>query len=101
MERFADLPISAFEFQGYLSRRRVVSVGWQYDFNNQELRRAAQIPPFLLSFRESAAAFAGLAPLTCSAFFTEHGVSAAISWHKGKEAFGEVVSISLVSSCFA
>ena len=100
VERFADLPFRAFEFQGYLGRRRVVSFGWQYDFNKQELQRTDDLPPFLLSLRESAAAFAGLAASDLQhVLLTEYGAGAAIGWHKDKAVFGEVVGISLVSSC--
>ena len=38
VERFADLPFRAFEFQGYVGKRRVVSFGWQYDFSKLELQ---------------------------------------------------------------
>ena len=100
MEQFADLPFRAFEFQGYVGKRRVVSFGWQCDFNRQELQRTDDIPPFLLPLRERAAAFAGLAPSDLQhVLLTEYGTSAAIGWHKDKAVFGEVVGISLVSAC--
>jgi hypothetical protein len=58
----AGLAFAAFEFQGYTGKRHVVSFGWEYDFNTGELRRAEDIPPFLLPLRDAAAGFAGLAP---------------------------------------
>ena len=100
VEHFADLPFKAFEFQGYVGKRRVVSFGWQYDFNRQELQRTDDIPPFLLPLRESAAAFAGLAASDLQhALLTKYEPGSAIGWHKDKAVFGEVVGISLVSSC--
>ena len=56
------LPFREFEFQGYTAKRRVISFGWQYDFEARRLRKADDIPDFLLALREPAAAFAGLAP---------------------------------------
>jgi alkylated DNA repair dioxygenase AlkB len=95
-----DLPFRAFEFQGYLGKRRVVSFGWQYDFNTKELRKAEDIPAFLLPLREKAAAFAGLASARLQhVLVTEYAPGAAIGWHKDKAVFGEVVGISLLSSC--
>ena len=55
------LPFKEFEFQGFLGKRRVVSFGWRYDFNDRQLQTADNIPPFLLPLRQRAAAFAGIA----------------------------------------
>jgi alkylated DNA repair dioxygenase AlkB len=97
---FADLPFRDFEFQGYVGKRRVVSFGWQYDFNTRELRRTEDMPAFLLPLREKAAAFAGLAGTALQhVLITEYGPGAAIGWHKDKAVFGEVVGISLLSPC--
>lgn len=100
LEQIRELPFQSFEFQGYLGKRRVVSYGWQYDFNERVLRPAEQIPPFLLPLQEIAAEFAG----TTAAEFphvliTEYGAGAAIGWHRDKGVFGDVVGISLLSSC--
>jgi alkylated DNA repair dioxygenase AlkB len=100
VRRFAELPFKAFEFQGYLGKRRVVSFGWQYDFNTMELRRTEDMPGFLLPLREKAAGFAGLAASELQhVLLTEYAAGAAIGWHKDRSVFGEVVGISLLSSC--
>jgi alkylated DNA repair dioxygenase AlkB len=97
---FADLPFRDFEFQGYVGKRRVVSFGWQYDFNTRELRRTDDMPAFLLPLRDKAAAFAGRAGAALQhVLITEYGPGAAIGWHKDKAVFGEVVGISLLSPC--
>src|SRR3954468_11444027 len=54
------LPFKDFEFHGFTGKRRVVSFGWHYDFNDRQLRKADEIPPFLLPMRQRAADFAGL-----------------------------------------
>jgi alkylated DNA repair dioxygenase AlkB len=98
--RFADLPFRAFEFHGYVGRRRVVSYGWQYDFNDERLRKTEDMPEFLLPARAKAAAFAGLDPSDLQhALITEYSPGAAIGWHKDKAVFSEVVGLSLMSPC--
>jgi alkylated DNA repair dioxygenase AlkB len=98
--QLADLPFRAFEFQGYVGRRRVVSFGWQYDFNDMRIRRTEDIPSFLLPLRERAAVFADLpASELQHVLLTEYAPGAAIGWHKDKAVFGKVVGISLLSTC--
>jgi alkylated DNA repair dioxygenase AlkB len=95
-----ELPFKEFEFQGYVGNRRVVSYGWHYDFNERALRKAEDIPPFLLPLREVAARFADLAPVELQhVLVTEYAPGAAIGWHRDKAVFGDVVGISLLSPC--
>ena len=100
VERFADLPFKEFEFRSYRGNRRVLSFGWQYDFNRMELQQTEDMPDFLLPLRERAARFAGLeAPDLQHVLLTEYAASAGIGWHKDKPMFAEVVGISLGSPC--
>jgi alkylated DNA repair dioxygenase AlkB len=95
-----ELPFRDFEFQGYLGKRRVVSYGWHYDFNDRLLRRADDLPPFLLPLRELAAEFAEVpAAELPHVLITEYGPGAGIGWHRDKGVFGDVVGISLLSTC--
>jgi alkylated DNA repair dioxygenase AlkB len=95
-----ELPFKEFEFQGYVGKRRVVSFGWQYDFNQRVLRKADDIPSFLLTLREIAGSFSGVAPERLQqVLVTEYAAGAGIGWHRDKVVFGEVVGISLLSSC--
>ena len=100
VRNFGSLPFESFQFQGFTGKRRVVSFGWRYDFNEHALLRADDMPPFLLPLRERAAAFAGLEP---SAFqhvlVTEYAAGAGIGWHRDRPVFDEVVGISLLSAC--
>src|SRR5687768_15034927 len=58
--RVEKLRFKGFEFQGFVGSRRVVSFGWRYDFNERELQKADDMPPFLTALRQRVAAFAGL-----------------------------------------
>jgi alkylated DNA repair dioxygenase AlkB len=100
LERVRTLPLKEFEFQGYVGKRRVMSYGWQYDFNDRMLRRTEDIPSWLLPLRELAAGFAGMAPDQLQQVLViEYDIGAAIGWHRDKAMFGEVIGISLLSSC--
>src|SRR4051812_1367608 len=89
LEHVHELPFKEFEFQGYVGKRRVVSFGWKYDFNQRELQKASDIPPFLLSLREAAAAFADLSPEQLQhVLVTEYDAGAGIGWHRDKGVFG-------------
>ena len=100
VERFHDLPFKPFEFQGYLARRRVVAYGWTYDYGKHSLRRAPEIPEYLLGLRERAAFFAELAPSDLvQSIVTEYTPGTPIGWHRDRPVFGDVIGISLLSEC--
>lgn len=95
-----SLPFKEFDFHGYKGKRRVVSYGWHYDFGARSLRKANDIPEFLLAVRERAAAFADVpADSLQHVLVTEYSEGAGIGWHRDKAVFGDVIGISLVSSC--
>jgi alkylated DNA repair dioxygenase AlkB len=100
VERLTALPFKPFEFQGYLGKRRVVSFGWQYVFDGSGLRKADDMPEFLLALRARAAAFAGIeAEALQHVLLTEYRPGAPIGWHRDRSVFGETVGISLLSPC--
>jgi alkylated DNA repair dioxygenase AlkB len=100
LTRVLELPFRDFEFHGYTGKRRVVSFGWHYDFSARHLRRADDIPDFLLALRPAAAALAGMGPEEFQhVLVTEYGPGAGIGWHRDKSVFGETVGVSLLSPC--
>jgi len=99
-EQIAGLSLKEFEFQGFLGKRRIVSFGWRYDFNGGGLQRTEDLPTFLLPVREQAAAFAGMPPERLKqVLLTEYKPGVQIGWHKDRSVFGEVIGVSLLSSC--
>jgi alkylated DNA repair dioxygenase AlkB len=94
------LPFKEFEFHGFSGKRRVVSFGWQYDFNQAKLREAAAVPEFFRPVREKAARFAGLdAHVLEHLLVTEYEPGAPIGWHRDRAIFTDVIGISLLSPC--
>jgi len=96
-----ELPFQEFEFHGYKGKRRVVSFGWKYEFSGGgQLRKAGEIPDFLLGLRSLAALFATLEPDAFQhVLVTEYGPGAGIGWHRDKGVFGQVVGVSLLAPC--
>lgn len=100
VEQFRALPFAALEFREYVGKQRIVSFGSKYDFSEERLLRADEIPPFLLPLRESVAAFAGLdAADLQQVLVTEYEAGAAIGWHRDKPVLEEVAGVSLLSPC--
>jgi len=94
------LPFREFEFHGYTGKRRTVSFGWRYDFEQEALREADAMPAFLLPLRARAAAFAEVdGERLAHALVTEYDVGAGIGWHRDKGVFGDVVGVSLLAPC--
>jgi alkylated DNA repair dioxygenase AlkB len=100
LEHIRELPFKEFEFHGFTGKRRTASFGWKYSFADAKLYKSDDIPAFLLSLGEVAAKFAGIdARNLQQVLVTEYGAGAAIGWHRDKAVFGDVVGISLLSSC--
>ena len=94
------LPFKEFEFLEYTGKRRVVSFGWRYDYDSKTLNRAADMPPFIVELREVAALFAEVKPESLQqALVTEYQAGAPIGWHRDKAQYGDVIGLSLLSSC--
>lgn len=97
---FTNLPFKEFEFHGFLGKRRVVSFGTRYDFNDGGLKQAEPMPSFLEPLRQRAAAFAGQAASRLAhALVTEYRPGTAIGWHRDRPHYDDVIGISLVSPC--
>jgi alkylated DNA repair dioxygenase AlkB len=100
VEQIRQLPLQEFQFQGYVGKRRVLSYGWQYDFNERKLLKTEDIPSWLLPLRLAAAQFAGMSATSLQqVLLTEYEAGASIGWHRDKAVFGEIIGISLLSSC--
>jgi len=94
------LGFKPFEFQGFLGKRRVVSFGWRYDFNERGMEPTDPPPPWLDAVRARAAAFAGVEREALEhVLLTEYAPGAPIGWHRDRPEFDKVVGVSLGSPC--
>jgi alkylated DNA repair protein (DNA oxidative demethylase) len=99
-EHLVALDLAPFQFHGWLGRRKVVSFGWRYDFNDARFTPAAPIPDFLLPLRERAATLAELtADELAHVLVTRYDPGAGIGWHRDRPLFERVVGISLLAPC--
>jgi alkylated DNA repair dioxygenase AlkB len=98
---FHGLEFVAYDYHGYIARRRIVRYGVNYDINTREPSQAAQpVPEFLLGVRARAAEFAGLsADELVQAMVSEYSVGTPIGWHRDAPQFGVIIGISLGSAC--
>ena len=97
---FADLPFAAFEFHGFLGKRRTVSFGHKYDYSAGRLDPAPAIPEFLHDVRDRAAQFINVsADAFAHALITEYEPGVTIGWHRDRPQFDKVVGISLAAPC--
>ena len=98
VKQIETLPLSEYEFQGYLGKRRTISFGLQYSGSSDE--GVQPIPDFLIPLRVMAADFAGLAPEDLEyVLVTEYTPGSPIGWHRDRPMFEDVVGISLLSLC--
>ena len=94
--RIDAIDLAPFRFQGWLGKRLTASFGWRYDFDSASFGPTEPIPDWLLPIRNSAAAFAGLAPDNLvQVLLTRYDPGAGIGWHRDRPVFEHVVGISL------
>ena len=100
LAQLADLPFKEFQFRGFEGKRRTVSFGWRYDFNEHKVLPADPIPPFLLEvYRTVQATSCFVLRDLQQVLVSEYVSGAPIGWHKDRSVFGEVMGLSLASSC--
>jgi alkylated DNA repair dioxygenase AlkB len=98
--QFETLPFKPFEFHGYQGNRRIVSLGYRYDYAGQTLRTSEAMPPFLQPLREIAGQFSGISVDALEqALVTEYAPGAGIGWHRDKPMFQDVVALSFLAPC--
>jgi len=92
VDRIGRLPLTPFDFHGYVANRRVVSYGWRYSYDEGSLQPAEDMPSFLLPVRERAAAFGGIDPRKLvQALINEYRPGTSIGWHRDKPMFGDEI----------
>jgi alkylated DNA repair dioxygenase AlkB len=98
---FGGLEFAAYDYHGYLAKRRVVRYGVNYDINTKhQIESERAIPEFLLGIRERAAEVAKTsADDLVQAMVSEYSPGTPIGWHRDAPQFGIIIGISLGSAC--
>src|SRR5215471_16521902 len=94
---FRGLEFEAYDYHGYLAKRRVARFGVNYDINTGQQRESElAIPEFLVEIRERAAAVAGVpSENLVQAMVSEYSAGTPIGWHRDAPQFGTIIGISL------
>ena len=96
----ALLPFREFQFHGFECKRRVVSFGWRYDFEEQKALAAEPIPEFLMDTCRRVQEASGFSlPRLQQVLVTEYAPGAPIGWHKDRPFFEDVMGLSLAAPC--
>jgi alkylated DNA repair dioxygenase AlkB len=94
------LPLKEAKYKSYTARRRVLSFGSQYDFDDYELKVSAPIPPFLHPLRNRVGNWLGLPGAELQhALITEYRPGTPLGWHRDVPDFAIVAGISLAGWC--
>jgi len=101
LQSFRGLEFAAYDYHGYLAKRRVVRYGVNYDINTKQQHQSEDsIPEFLLQIRARAAKLADLAAEDLvQAMVSEYSPGTPIGWHRDAPQFGSIIGISLASAC--
>jgi len=100
VSRIRSLPLEPFQFGAFEGKRRVASFGWRYDYSQQQLKEAENLPPWLMPVVARVETWAGLpAGAIRQALLTEYEAGSGIGWHRDKPHFDQVFGLSLLSAC--
>jgi alkylated DNA repair dioxygenase AlkB len=93
------LDLRQAQYKEYTAKRRVASFGAGYDFDENELTPAPEIPAFLLPLRKKAAAWAGVGTDDFGyALVSEYRPGTQLGWHRDVPQFDLVFGVSLASA---
>jgi alkylated DNA repair dioxygenase AlkB len=88
------------KMHGVIARRRVAHFGWLYNYESWKIEPGRPVPEYFHGVRERAASLIHLEPEQLAQLLvTEYPAGAGIGWHRDAPPFGEVVAVSLFSSC--
>ncbi|MDF2438802.1 MAG: alkylated repair protein [Bacteroidota bacterium] len=95
-----SLPFETFLFRGYEAKRKVISFGYDYHFDNRTITKGKEIPADFLPLINSVAAHLKLDPSEITELLvTEYPPGSVINWHRDAPPFELIAGISLLSDC--
>jgi alkylated DNA repair dioxygenase AlkB len=96
----ANLQLHPMIFQGFEAKRRVLSFGMDYSFDNRLLTKGEDIPTELHWLVNKVATHTSV-PATALAelLITEYPIGSVINWHRDAPPFDVIFGISLLSDC--
>jgi len=99
LAQIESLELQEARYKAYTARRRVMSYGSQYDFDDNRLLAAPAMPDFLKPLRARLAQWAGIAPEHfTNALVAEYRPGTPLGWHRDVPDYELVAGVSLASS---
>lgn len=87
-------------FHGYEAKRMTKSFGYDYNFENGNLKRGEEIPETFRFLLDKTARHLSIAPDNFKELLlTAYPVGAVINWHRDAPPFGVIAGISLNADC--
>jgi len=99
LQAIATLPLQEARYKGYTARRRVAGFGLSYDFDDNRLLPAPDMPAAFQPLRARAAAWIGVAPEALGGVLVaEYRRGVPLGWHRDAPHFETVVGVSLAGT---
>lgn len=96
LEIIGSLPLHAAQHKEYIARRRVVSFGGSFDYDENILRPGAPLDARLVPLRDRVAAWLGVAPESLvHALVAEYTPGTPLGWHRDVPDFETIAGVSL------
>lgn len=93
------LPLRPAAYKQYTAQRRVVSFGWSYDYDNNVLLDAPQVPAEFDFLRERVAAWSGVAASSfAQLLIADYAPGTPLGWHRDVPEYEVIAGISLGSA---
>jgi len=100
VELIQKYPLKNMLFQGFEAKRKVISFGYDYHFDNRSLTKGVPIPEeFKPVILKAAAQLQIPAEKFEKVLLTEYGEGHVINWHRDAPVFEKIAGISLLSDC--
>jgi alkylated DNA repair dioxygenase AlkB len=99
-EQIRSLPFHTFNFHGFQAKRKVVSFGYDYNFDKKALIKGKEIPSEFKAFIRKVANQIHLhGKEFAEILVTEYPVGSVINWHRDAFPFDLIAGVSLLSDC--
>lgn len=96
LQHIQSLDLQEARYKAYTARRRTMSFGSQYDYDNNRLLAAPTMPPFLHPLRSQLAEWAGIdADLFTNALVAQYRPATPLGWHRDVPDYELVAGVSL------
>jgi alkylated DNA repair dioxygenase AlkB len=93
------LPFTQAQYKEWTAKRRIVSYGGRYDFNQGELLPAGPVPEFLLPLRARLAQWLELPAADFThALIAEYRPGTPLGWHRDVPEFEAIAGVSLLGT---